>query len=109
MESLLIKGGMPLRGEVTVSGAKNAALPIMAATLLNSPHAIKVSVYVVRAFVELRDFLVSHKTIARRLEEHERKLASHDRAIVSVIETLRQLTAPSEPKRRSIGFVTTDH
>src|SRR5215831_20855413 len=34
MESLLIKGGVPLHGEVTISGAKNAALPILAATLL---------------------------------------------------------------------------
>ena len=39
MDSLLIKGGTPLHGEVTVSGAKNAVLPIMAATLLRSPRA----------------------------------------------------------------------
>src|SRR5688572_9928240 len=36
MDSLLIKGGVPLKGEVTISGAKNAVLPIMAATLLTA-------------------------------------------------------------------------
>src|ERR1700735_593790 len=42
MDSLLIKGGVPLHGEVTISGAKNAALPIMAATLLtNEPCVIR--------------------------------------------------------------------
>src|SRR5881227_2241225 len=40
MESLLIKGGVPLRGEVTISGAKNAVLPIMAATLLTSEPCV---------------------------------------------------------------------
>src|SRR5260370_13536204 len=40
MDSLLIKGGTPLRGEVTISGAKNAVLPIMAATLLTSERCI---------------------------------------------------------------------
>ena len=40
MDSLLIKGGVPLRGEVTISGAKNAVLPIMAATLLTSEPCV---------------------------------------------------------------------
>ena len=40
MDSLLIKGGVPLHGEVTVSGAKNAVLPIMAATLLTAGKCV---------------------------------------------------------------------
>src|ERR1051325_11091771 len=40
MDSLLIKGGVPLRGEVTISGAKNATLPIMAATLLTGEPCV---------------------------------------------------------------------
>lgn len=78
---------------------------IMAAMVLNSPRATEVSVYVVRAFVHLRDFLASHKDLARRLEAHERKLASHDQAIAGLIETIRTLMAPAEAKRRPIGFV----
>jgi acyl-coenzyme A synthetase/AMP-(fatty) acid ligase len=79
---------------------------IMAAAVLNSPRAIEVSVYVVRAFVQLRDTLSANAEIARRLEQLERKLGSHDRAILEILQALRQLTQPAEaPKRRGIGFV----
>lgn len=82
---------------------------IMAATILNSTRATEVSVHVVRAFVRLRQFLVSHKAIARRLEAHERKLAVHDQAIAGLVDTIRQLMAPPEPpRRRPIGFVSSD-
>ena len=80
---------------------------LMAATVLNSPRAVQASLYVVRAFVRLRQFLASHKDLARRLEEHEKKLASHDQAIAGLMHTIRTLMAPPEPpKRRPIGFVT---
>lgn len=80
----------------------------MAATILNSPRAIEVSVYVVRAFVRLREFLVTHADLARRLEAHEKKLASHDQAIAGLVSTLRSLMASPQPKRCPIGFVTPD-
>jgi ABC-type transporter Mla subunit MlaD len=66
---------------------------------------LPVSVYVVRAFVHLRDIVASHRDLARRLEAHERKLASHAQAIAGLVDTIRTLMAPSEPKRRPIGFV----
>lgn len=79
---------------------------LMAATVLNSPRAVKTSLHVVRAFVHLREFLASHKDLARRLEAHERKLASHDQAIAGLVDTIRNLMAPTESrKRRPIGFV----
>ena len=79
---------------------------LMAATVLNSPRAVKTSLYVVRAFVHLREFLASHKDLARRLEAHERKLASHDQSIAGLLDTIRSLMAPTESrKRRPIGFV----
>ncbi|MGA7986002.1 MAG: ORF6N domain-containing protein [Burkholderiales bacterium] len=81
---------------------------IMAATVLNSARATEVSVYVVRAFVRLREFLAEHKDLARRLDAHERKLASHDQAIAGLVDTIRTLMAPAEPKRRPIGFVRPD-
>ena len=82
---------------------------IMAATILNSPRATEVSVYVVRAFVRLRQFLATHKDLARRLEEHEKKLSTHDQAIASLMNTIRTLMAPAEPpRRRPIGFVNPD-
>jgi hypothetical protein len=79
---------------------------IMAATILNSPRATEVSVYVVRAFVRLRQFLAAHKDLARRLDAHEKKLASHDQAIAGLMNAIRELMAPPEPWRRPIGFVT---
>ena len=53
---------------------------IMAASILNSPRAIEVSVYVVRAFVHLREALLGHKEIGKRLDELERKVGTHDRS-----------------------------
>ncbi len=79
---------------------------IMAATVLNSSRAIKVSVYVVRAFVGTRDALAPNHELARRLDELERKLGTHDRSIGHILDALRQLTQPPEPpRRRRIGFL----
>ena len=78
----------------------------MAATVLNSSLAIQMSVYVVRAFVQLRGALAAGGEIARRLDQLERKLGAHDRAILEILQALRALTQPAEtPKRRRIGFV----
>ncbi|HEY6241132.1 MAG TPA: ORF6N domain-containing protein [Burkholderiales bacterium] len=86
---------------------------LMAAMVLNSPRATEVSVYVVRAFVELRDTLVAHKELAKRLDELEsrfqRKLGTHDQAIAGILDAIRQLMAPPEPNpKRRIGFVQND-
>ena len=80
----------------------------MAATVLNSPRAVETSVYVVRAFIRLRQFLATHKDLARRLEEHEKKLNTHDQAIAGLMNTIRTLMAPGPPRRRPIGFVNPD-
>ena len=74
---------------------------IMAANVLNSRKAIEVSVYVVRAFVRLRQILASHKELAHRLDELERK---YDSQFKSVFDAIRQLMSPPEPPRRRIGF-----
>jgi hypothetical protein len=81
---------------------------IMAAMILNSPRAVEMSVYVVRAFVQLREMLASNKELAQRLDELEariaRKLATHDQAITGILKTIRELMNPPAPKRRGIGF-----
>jgi len=86
---------------------------IMAATVLNSPRAVEVSIYVVRAFVQLRELLAGHKELAQpldRLEARmERKLLTQDQAIAGILDAIRQLMAPPPaPKKRPIGFVTGD-
>jgi hypothetical protein len=80
---------------------------IMAATILNSERAVEMSIYVVRAFVQLRDLLASNKELARRLNELEsriaRKFAKQDEVIAEMLKAIRALMKP-EPKRRGIGF-----
>jgi hypothetical protein len=79
---------------------------LMAASVLNTPRAIEVSVYVVRAFVRLNQALASHKELARRLNQLE---ARTDARFKAVFDALRDLMAPPEPKKkRPIGFITPD-
>ncbi|HMI75259.1 MAG TPA: ORF6N domain-containing protein [Steroidobacteraceae bacterium] len=77
---------------------------IMAATVLNSPRAVEMNVYVVRAFVRLRELLASNTVLARKLNELEGKLKNHDEAIVAILSAIRELMNPPPPKRRGIGF-----
>jgi hypothetical protein len=90
---------------------------IMAATILNSLRAVEVSIYVVRAFVHLREALATRKDLAEKLEELERKTETlalrHDQLAAGtraqfreVIDALRTLMHPPEPRKRPIGFVT---
>ena len=78
----------------------------MAATVLNSARAVEVPVYVVRAFVRLRETLAAHRDLSKRLDELEarlqRKIGARDRAIGEIPNAIRRLMAP---RRRGIGFV----
>ncbi len=77
---------------------------IMLASVLSSPRAVDVSVYVVRAFVRLREMMAASKEVAARLDELDRKVAGHDESIRSLIAAIRQLMAPTPTSRRRIGF-----
>jgi phage regulator Rha-like protein len=77
---------------------------IMLAAVLNTPRAIQVSVFVVRAFVKLREMLATHKELAYKLGELERKIATHDEAIRSLVSAIRQLMAQTETPKKQIGF-----
>lgn len=77
---------------------------IMAATVLNSKRAIQMSLFVVRAFVQLREGMLAQREVAAKLTELERRLDGHNADIQAIIGTLRQLTAPPVPGRRKIGF-----
>lgn len=81
---------------------------IMAANVLNSPRAVQMSVFVVRAFVRLRQLVATHKKIAAKLAELERKVAAHDSHIGSLFDAIRQLMAPPESKKRKIGFLVSE-
>ncbi len=80
---------------------------IMAATILRSPRAVQMSVYVVRAFVRMRDELMSNAVVLKRLAQIDKKLLEHDLVLRDVVEKLLPLlNAPPdpEPPRRRIGF-----
>lgn len=78
---------------------------IMAANVLHSRRAVDVSVYVVRAFVRLRQALATHKELTRKLEDLERRVGSHDSSIRSLIAAIRGLMEPPvETPRERIGF-----
>jgi hypothetical protein len=62
------------------------------------------SVYVVRAFVQLRELLASNTALARKLNELEGKLKNCDEAITAILSAIRELMNPPPPKRRPIGF-----
>ena len=89
---------------------------IMAASVLNKPLAVEVSVYVVRAFVRLREMLTANAELARKLEKlehrlelHSGKLTDHDEAITAILSAIRELMTPPEPpKKRRIGFIQDD-
>lgn len=75
---------------------------LMAASVLNTPRAIEVSVYVVRAFVRLKQTLDTHTDLAARIAQLE---ARTDARFKAVFDALRELMTPTQPKRRPIGFV----
>ena len=81
---------------------------IMAATVLNSPGAVEMSVFVVRAFVQFRTALLSTRELAKRLDALERhvatKLTVHDRALTNLLKAIRSLTELPATRKRPIGF-----
>lgn len=74
---------------------------IMLATVLNSPIAVKASIQVVRAFVKLREMIASHKDLAKRLDELEKK---YDAQFKVVFDAIRQLMVQPAAKKGKIGF-----
>jgi hypothetical protein len=79
---------------------------LMAANLLRSKRAVQTSLYVVRAFVRLREMVAANKELSKKLDELERRVSHHDEAITSIVKAIRELATPPEPKpRRRIGFV----
>ena len=77
---------------------------IMAASVLNSDRAVEMSVYVVRAFVQLRAVLLDHKALADKLAALERRVSHHDNSLAEVINAIRALMAQPKPANRPIGF-----
>jgi len=76
----------------------------MLSSVLNSERAIQVNIQIMRAFVKLKELLLTHKDLAIKLEALERKYSEHDEKIQQIFEAIRQLLQPPEEPKRRIGF-----
>jgi hypothetical protein len=74
----------------------------MLSSVLNSDRAIEVNIQIMRTFVKLREMIASHKDLAKRLDELEKK---YDKQFSIVFEAIRQLMIPPERKPKKIGFL----
>jgi hypothetical protein len=78
----------------------------MLSSVLNSERAVQVNIVIMRAFIKLREMLATHKDLARKLDELEKKYQAHDVQIKAVFEAIRKLIEQPAPPRRRIGFAT---
>ena len=79
----------------------------MLSSVLNSERAIDVNVAIMRTFVKLRELMITHQDLARKIEQLEEKFKKHDENFVVVFQTIRKLLeTPQEPKKKKlpIGF-----
>jgi hypothetical protein len=78
---------------------------IMAAGVLNTSRAIEVSVFIVRAFVKVRQMVAGYKDLQRKITQVERRLTDHDEQIIELVNLIKQLLNPEPPpKKRRIGY-----
>ncbi len=75
----------------------------MLSSVLNSQHAIEVNIAIMRAFVHLRKMILSHKELAKKLQEIEHHIKDHDEKIQAIFEAIQQLITLPE-KSKKIGF-----
>jgi len=77
---------------------------VMAAMVLNSPRAVQMSVFVVRAFLRLRAWVAGRAELAARLTALERRVGVHDSELLDIIQTIRRMLEPPAEPRKRIGF-----
>ena len=77
---------------------------IMAASVLNSERAVEMSIFVVRAFVRMREALAANQQIMAKLSELEHRVENHDTSIQDLVEAIRELMEPLPASGRRIGF-----
>ncbi len=76
----------------------------MLSSVLNSERAVKVNIEIMRAFVKLREITSTHKELAEKLAELEKKIMEHDEHIQGIFQAIRRLMTLPETKKRRIGF-----
>jgi hypothetical protein len=79
---------------------------VMAASVLSTARAIDMSIFVVRAFLQLRDLTTPHRELASKLDELEQRVTGHDDELQAILIALREMIQPSSRQRRAIGFAS---
>ena len=77
---------------------------LMLASVLNSDRAIKLSIFIVRTFIKLREFLTDYTEVESALKKLEHKVGKHDKEIQIIFEAIRKLMEPPEKPKPKIGF-----
>lgn len=77
---------------------------VMLASVLNSPRAVQMSIFVVRAFLRLREWVVGQADLASRLADLERRVGAHNHELKAIIQTIRRMLEPPPLPRKQIGF-----
>ncbi len=95
-ESLKHSTGKPLA--FTEHGA------LMVASILNSPKAVSISIFVVKAFIKIREILSTHKNIALKLKELEKRIDDSDSQVRVLLEAINEMLVPPEPPKKEFGF-----
>ena len=78
----------------------------MLSSILRGKRAIQANIVIMRVFVKLRQVLFSHRELAHKLNQLERKIEQHDAEIQAIFEAIRQLMKQPEKPKRRIGFHT---
>jgi len=100
-QSVILKRGQHLKFRPLAFTEHGA---VMAATILNSPRAVQMSIFVVRAFLRLREWVVGQAELAAKLSDLERRVGAHDHELKAIIQTIRTMLEPPVPPRKQIGF-----
>jgi hypothetical protein len=79
---------------------------VMAASILSTARAIDMSIFVVRAFLQLRDLMAPHRELAAKLDELEQRVTGHHDELQAILIALRKMIQPPSRQRRAIGFAS---
>ncbi len=104
LRSQIVTSSLPHGGRRYAPYAFTEQGVAMLSSVLHSKRAIAVNIEIMRAFVRMRELIASNKVLAQELKKLERKVASHDEAIVGILKTIRELMNPTTSKSRPIGF-----
>jgi hypothetical protein len=102
-QSAMSKSGSGGRRTLPWAFTEHGAL--QASNVLNSPRAVAMSVYVIRAFIRLREVLEENQVMAKRMADVEKTLVTHDAALRDIYQRIKPLLLPPpDPPRKKIGF-----